>query len=199
MSLSVESVRASLAKVQVADLQMSLMDAGMLKDIQVQGTDVALEIEFSYPSKSQWAELRSGVLDAVKGLAGVGNVSVSLGQKITAHAVKPGLKPLASVRNMIAVASGKGGVGKSTTTVNLALALAAEGAKVGVLDADIYGPSIPTMMGASGRPESSDGKTMEPLMAHGLQVNSLGFLIDKSQAMIWRGPMATQALEQLLR
>ena len=199
MSLSVESVRASLSKVQVADLQMSLMDAGMLKDIQVQGTDVALEIEFSYPSKSQWAELRSGVLDAVKGLAGVGNVSVSLGQKITAHAVKPGLKPLASVRNMIAVASGKGGVGKSTTTVNLALALAAEGAKVGVLDADIYGPSIPTMMGASGRPESSDGKTMEPLMAHGLQVNSLGFLIDKSQAMIWRGPMATQALEQLLR
>ncbi|MDA1186430.1 MAG: iron-sulfur cluster carrier protein ApbC [Burkholderiaceae bacterium] len=199
VSLSVESVRASLSKVQVADLQMSLMDAGMLKDIQVQGTDVALEIEFSYPSKSQWAELRSGVLDAVKGLAGVGNVSVSLGQKITAHAVKPGLKPLASVRNMIAVASGKGGVGKSTTTVNLALALAAEGAKVGVLDADIYGPSIPTMMGASGRPESSDGKTMEPLMAHGLQVNSLGFLIDKSQAMIWRGPMATQALEQLLR
>jgi ATP-binding protein involved in chromosome partitioning len=97
------------------------------------------------------------------------------------------------------VASGKGGVGKSTTTVNLALALAAEGAKVGVLDADIYGPSIPTMMGASGRPESSDGKTMEPLMAHGLQVNSLGFLVDKSQAMIWRGPMATQALEQLLR
>ncbi|MGA0809683.1 MAG: iron-sulfur cluster carrier protein ApbC [Burkholderiaceae bacterium] len=199
MSLSVETVQASLAKVQVADLQMSLLDAGMVKDIQVQGTDVAIDIEFSYPSKSQWAELRSAVLEAVKSLGSSGNVSVSIGQKIIAHAVKPGLKPLASVRNMIAVASGKGGVGKSTTTVNLALALAAEGAKVGVLDADIYGPSIPTMMGASGRPESTDGKTMEPLMAHGLQVNSLGFLIDKSQAMIWRGPMATQALEQLLR
>ncbi len=199
MSLSLETIRASLAQLQVADLRMSLVDAGMVKDIRVQGADVSVDIAFSYPSKSQWDDLRAEVLSLLRNLEGVGNVNVSIGQAIVAHAVKPGLKPLASVRNIIAVASGKGGVGKSTTTVNLALALAAEGAKVGVLDADIYGPSLPTMMGASGRPESTDGKTMEPLMAHGLQVNSLGFLIDKSQAMIWRGPMATQALEQLLR
>jgi ATP-binding protein involved in chromosome partitioning len=97
------------------------------------------------------------------------------------------------VKNIVAVASGKGGVGKSTTTVNLALALAAEGAKVGILDADIYGPSQPMMMGIEGRPESVDGQTMEPLENYGLQVMSIGFLVDKDEAMIWRGPMATQA------
>jgi len=103
------------------------------------------------------------------------------------------------VKNIVAVASGKGGVGKSTTTANLALALAAEGASVGILDADIYGPSQPMMMGIEGRPESRDGKTMEPLENHGVQVMSIGFLVDPDQAMIWRGPMATQALDQLLR
>lgn len=103
------------------------------------------------------------------------------------------------MKNIIAVASGKGGVGKSTTAANLALALAAEGAAVGLLDADIYGPSQPMMLGIEGRPESEDGKTMEPLENHGVQVMSIGFLIDPDEAMIWRGPMATQALEQLLR
>jgi ATP-binding protein involved in chromosome partitioning len=119
--------------------------------------------------------------------------------KITAHAVQRGVQLLPQVKNIIAVASGKGGVGKSTTAVNLALALAAEGAKVGILDADIYGPSQPMMMGVEGRPESADGQTMEPLENYGVQVISIGFLIDKDEAMIWRGPMATQALEQLLR
>jgi ATP-binding protein involved in chromosome partitioning len=113
--------------------------------------------------------------------------------------VQRGVKLIPNVKNIIAVASGKGGVGKSTTTVNLALALAAEGATVGVLDADIYGPSIPTMLGVVGRPESLDGQTIEPMMGHGLQTNSIGFLIDKDQAMVWRGPMVTQALDQLLR
>ena len=110
-----------------------------------------------------------------------------------------GVQLLPNVKNIIAVASGKGGVGKSTTAVNLALALAAEGATVGILDADIYGPSQPMMMGVEGRPESADGKTMEPLVNHGVQVISIGFLVDRDEAMIWRGPMATQALEQLLR
>jgi ATP-binding protein involved in chromosome partitioning len=130
---------------------------------------------------------------------GVGNVSVNVGWKIVSHAVQRGVPLLPRVKNVIAVASGKGGVGKSTTAVNLALALSAEGARVGLLDADIYGPSLPMMMGIQGRPESADGKTMEPLENHGVQVMSIGFLVDDDQAMIWRGPMATQALDQLLR
>ena len=114
------------------------------------------------------------------------------------HSVQKNLKPLRNIKNVIAVASGKGGVGKSTTAVNLALALAAEGAKVGILDADIYGPSQPSMLGISGQPESKDGKTLEPMESYGLQAMSIGFLIDKETPMIWRGPMVTQALEQLL-
>jgi ATP-binding protein involved in chromosome partitioning len=129
----------------------------------------------------------------------VANVSVNITTKITAHAVQRGVALLPGVKNVVAVASGKGGVGKSTTAVNIALALAAEGAKVGLLDADIYGPSLPMMMGIEGRPDSDDGKTMEPMENYGLQVMSIGFLVDKDEAMIWRGPMATQALEQLLR
>jgi ATP-binding protein involved in chromosome partitioning len=126
-------------------------------------------------------------------------VSANVYQKIVAHAVQRGVKTLPQVRNIIAVASGKGGVGKSTTAVNLALALAAEGASVGLLDADIYGPSQPAMLGITGRPESADGKTMEPLIGHGLQASSIGFMIDPDTPMVWRGPMVTQALEQLLR
>lgn len=118
--------------------------------------------------------------------------------RLPAHAVQPGLSPLANVRNLVAVASGKGGVGKSTTAVNLALALAQDGWRVGVLDADIYGPSIPTMLGLSGRPDSPDGKTIEPMRAHGLQAMSIGLLVDADTPMIWRGPMATSALTQLL-
>jgi len=136
---------------------------------------------------------------AAKSVAGVSNVSINMSSKIVAHAVQRGVQLLPQVKNIVAVASGKGGVGKSTTAVNLALALAAEGASVGILDADIYGPSQPMMMGIEGRPESADGQTMEPLENFGVQVMSIGFLVDPDEAMIWRGPMATQALEQLLR
>jgi ATP-binding protein involved in chromosome partitioning len=129
----------------------------------------------------------------------VENVSVNVFTKVMAHSVQRGVQLLPRVKNIVAVASGKGGVGKSTTAVNLALALAAEGASVGLLDADIYGPSIPMMMGVDGRPESDDGKTMDPLENYGVQVMSIGFLVAQDEAMIWRGPMATQALEQLLR
>jgi ATP-binding protein involved in chromosome partitioning len=132
-------------------------------------------------------------------VSGVGNVSVNIYTKVTAHSVQRGVQLLPKVKNIVGVASGKGGVGKSTTAVNLALALAAEGASVGILDADIYGPSIPMMMGVDGRPESDDGKTMDPLENYGVQVMSIGFLVAQDEAMIWRGPMATQALEQLLR
>jgi ATP-binding protein involved in chromosome partitioning len=170
-----------------------------LKNLQVSGGDVAFDVELGYPAKSQIPALRRALIAAAKGVAGVENVSANVTQKIVAHAAQRGVALLPQVKNIIAVASGKGGVGKSTTAVNLALALAAEGASVGLLDADIYGPSQPMMMGIEGRPESSDGQTMEPLENHGVQVMSIGFLVDKDEAMIWRGPMATQALEQLLR
>jgi ATP-binding protein involved in chromosome partitioning len=137
------------------------------------------------------------VIDALKG-AGAGNVSANVTMKIVAHAVQRGLKVMPSVKNIVAVASGKGGVGKSTVAANLALALAAEGSRVGVLDADIYGPSQPTMLGISGKPESIDGQSIEPMENYSLQVSSIGFLIDADQPMVWRGPMVTQALQQLL-
>jgi ATP-binding protein involved in chromosome partitioning len=143
--------------------------------------------------------LRKALVTAARGVPGVANVSVNLSSKVVAHAVQRGVQLLAKVKNIVAVASAKGGVGKSTTAVNLALALAAEGAKVGILDADIYGPSQPMMMGINGRPQSDDGKTMDAMQNYGVQVMSIGFLIDADNPMIWRGPMVTQALEQLLR
>ena len=170
-----------------------------LKNLRIEDGDVTFDIELGYPAKSQIAPLRKSLIAAARGVPGVQNVSANLATKITAHSVQRGVQLLPKVKNIVAVASGKGGVGKSTTAVNLALALAAEGAAVGILDADIYGPSQPMMMGIEGRPESADGKTMEPLENFGVQVMSIGFLVDPSDPMIWRGPMATQALEQLLR
>ncbi len=170
-----------------------------LKNLKVEGGDISFDVELGYPGKSQMPALREALIAAARTLPGVGQVSVNISSKIAAHAVQRGVQLLPSVKNIIAVASGKGGVCKSTTTANLALALAAEGASVGILDADIYGPSQPMMMGLIGQPESADGKTMEPLENYGVQVISIGFLVDADQAMIWRGPMATQALEQLLR
>jgi ATP-binding protein involved in chromosome partitioning len=170
-----------------------------VKNLRIDGGDVAFDVELGYPAKSQIPALRKALVAAARTLPGVENVSANLATKITAHAVQRGVQLLPKVKNIVAVASGKGGVGKSTTAVNLALALAAEGATVGILDADIYGPSQPMMMGIEGRPESADGKTMEPMENYGVQVMSIGFLVDADNPMIWRGPMATQALEQLLR
>ncbi len=169
-----------------------------IKNLRIEEGDVSLQLEMGYPAKSQHAAFRKALIAAARTVSGVANVSVEIVTKVTSHAVQRGVQLLPRVKNVIAVASGKGGVGKSTTTVNLALALAAEGASVGILDADIYGPSQPMMMGLSGRPESEDGKTIEPLENYGVQVMSIGFLIEPDQAMIWRGPMATQALDQLL-
>ena len=169
-----------------------------LRNLRIDGDDVAFDVELGYPAKSQLPALRKALIAAARTVPGVDNVSVNLTMKIVSHAVQRGVQLLPKVKNIIAVASGKGGVGKSTTTVNLALALAAEGASVGILDADIYGPSQPMMMGIQGRPDSADGKTIEPMENHGVQVMSIGFLVEPDQAMIWRGPMATQALDQLL-
>jgi ATP-binding protein involved in chromosome partitioning len=170
-----------------------------VRNVRIEGGDIAFDVELGYPAKSQIPTLRKALIAAVRTLPNIANVSVNLATKVTPHAVQRGVQLLPKVKNIVAVASGKGGVGKSTTAVNLALALAAEGAKVGILDADIYGPSQPMMMGIEGRPESSDGKTMEPMENYGVQVMSIGFLVEQDNPMIWRGPMATQALEQLLR
>jgi ATP-binding protein involved in chromosome partitioning len=169
-----------------------------VKNIKIEGNDVSLDIVLGYPARSVIESIRKQVMAKLKTVEGIGNVSVNCFSKIVSHSVQRGVKLVPGVKNIIAVASGKGGVGKSTTAVNLALALAAEGATVGMLDADIYGPSQPTMLGITGRPESRDGKTMEPMEGHGIQAMSVGFLIDVETPMVWRGPMVTQALEQLL-
>lgn len=194
-----EQLLAALQTVMDPNTGKDFVSTKALKNLQITDGDVSFDVVLGYPAKSQMPALRKALVQAAKGVAGVGNVSVNLSTQIVPHAVQRGVQLLPKVKNIIAVASGKGGVGKSTTAVNLALALAAEGASVGLLDADIYGPSVPMMMGVEGRPESEDGQTMEPLENYGVQVMSIGFLVAQDEAMIWRGPMATQALEQLLR
>ena len=194
-----DQLLAALAAVTDPNTGSDFVSTKAIRNLQVTGGDVAFDIELGYPAKSQVPALRQALVAAARGVPGVTNVSVNISTKVVAHAVQRGVQLMPNVKNIIAVASGKGGVGKSTTAVNLALALAAEGASVGLLDADIYGPSQPMMMGIEGRPESEDGKTMEPLENYGVEVMSIGFLVNQDEAMIWRGPMATQALEQLLR
>ena len=199
MPIAEADIQARLKGLLDPNTGRDFVSGRSVKKIAVSGADVAVDVVLGYPSKSQHESIRRLVADAVGSIPGVGRVTVSVGQKITSHAVQRGVKLVPGVKNIVAVASGKGGVGKSTTAVNLALALAAEGATVGVLDADIYGPSQPMMLGIGGRPESKDGKTLEPLEAYGLQAMSIGFLIDPDTPMVWRGPMVTQALEQLLK
>ena len=194
-----EQLLAALAGVTDPNTGKDFVSTKAVKNLQLAGGEVSFDVELGYPAKSQVPELRRALVAAAKTVPGIDNVSVNITTKVMAHAVQRGVQLMPNVKNIIAVASGKGGVGKSTTAANLALALAAEGARVGVLDADIYGPSQPMMLGISRRPESEDGKTMEPLENHGVQVMSIGFLVNQDEAMIWRGPMATQALEQLLR
>ena len=196
MSITVEDVKAALSKVIDPNTTKDFVTSKSVRNLKVENGAIALDIELGYPARSQIEPIRAAILAALQPF-GLG-IALNVTSKIIAHTVQRGLKPLPNVKNIIAVASGKGGVGKSTTAVNLALALAAEGATVGVLDADIYGPSQPMMLGVSGRPMSNDGKTMEPMEGHGIQVSSIGFLIDPDEPMVWRGPMVTQALQQLL-
>lgn len=198
MSITVEEIKAALLQVIDPNTGKDLIRGKEARNIRVEGPRVLLDVELGYPAASQIAAIRQLVEEALGKLPGVTGVEANVYFKIVAHAVQRGIKLKSNVKNIIAVASGKGGVGKSTTAVNLALALSAEGARVGILDADIYGPSQPMMMGISGQPETKDGKTMEPLENHGLQVSSIGFMIDPDEPMVWRGPIVTQALQQLL-
>jgi ATP-binding protein involved in chromosome partitioning len=200
MTISEAALTTALATVLDPHTGQPYVAGRQLRNLRV-GADgaVAFDIELGYPARSQFAAVRDALAAVARSVDGVTAVTVGVGSKVTAHQVQRGVALLPGVANIIAVSSGKGGVGKSTTAVNLALALSAEGARVGLLDADIYGPSLPLMMGLEGRPESEDGKTMKPLENHGVKVMSIGFLVDAEQAVVWRGPMATQALDQLLR
>lgn len=199
MTLSVEHVAQALATIIDPNTDKDLTSSRSARNIRVEDGEVAVDIELGYPARSQIDPIRKQVIATLRALDGVKNVSANVYQKIVAHTVQRGVKIMPNVKNIIAIASGKGGVGKSTTAVNLALALSAEGASVGMLDADIYGPSQPTMLGITGRPETLDGKSLEPMEGHGIQASSIGFMIDPDTPMVWRGPMVTQALEQLLR
>ncbi len=195
-----DQLLAALATVVDPNTGKDFVSTRSLKNLAIDGSCATFEIVLGYPAKSEHRALKQMLIAAAISVSGIDSASVTFTTQVVAHAAQRGVALLPQVKNIIAVASGKGGVGKSTTAANLALALAAEGATVGLLDADIYGPSQPMMMGLVGqRPESEDGKTMEPLTNHGVEVISIGFLVEPDQAMIWRGPMATQALEQLLR
>ena len=198
MSITENDVKTALSEVIDPNTQKDFVTTKSVKNIKIEGEQVSFELELGYPAASQVEMLRGMAAAAVLELPGVEGVAIRAYSKIVSHTVQRGMKVMPNVKNIIAVASGKGGVGKSTTAVNLALALSAEGASVGILDADIYGPSQPMMLGVSGRPLSHDNKTMEPLENHGVQVSSVGFMIDPDEPMVWRGPMASGALQQLL-
>jgi ATP-binding protein involved in chromosome partitioning len=199
MAITEADIQARLRTLTDPVTGKDFVSGKAVKKVHVDRGDIVVDIQLGYPAKTQHEALRKLIVDALAALPGAGRVTINMSQKVTSHSVQRGVKLVPGVKNIIAIASGKGGVGKSTTAVNLALALAAEGAQVGVLDADIYGPSQPMMLGIAGRPESRDGKTLEPLEAYGLQAMSIGFLIDVDTPMVWRGPMVTQALEQLLK
>ena len=199
MSELQQQVENTLSGIIDPHLDRDLVKSKAVKDITVEGGKASIEIVLGYPARGYLEGLSEEVKQAVEAIDGVDSCEVNASFKIVEHKVQKNLDLVPGVKNIIAIASGKGGVGKSTTAVNIALALSAEGARVGVLDADIYGPSQPRMLGIVGRPDSPDGKTLEPMKSYDLQAMSIGFLIEEDTPMIWRGPMVTQALEQLLK
>ncbi|GAB4351542.1 MAG: iron-sulfur cluster carrier protein ApbC [Gammaproteobacteria bacterium] len=197
--VSREQVEEALKSYIDPNTGKDLLETRSVKGIEIDGDKATINVELGYPAAGFQQEMSATVAEQVKkAIPELESVDVNVTHKIISHAVQKGVTPLPNVKNIIAVASGKGGVGKSTVSVNLALALKAEGAKVGILDADIYGPSQPRMLGIKGQPSSKDGKSLEPMVSYGVETMSIGFLIEEETPMIWRGPMVTQALEQLL-
>ncbi len=195
-----DQVKEALKQVIDPNTDSDPVSSKNVKKIDIDGDKVNIDLELGYPAKSWQDKFAAQLKEKVEALDGVSEASVNISSRIVSHSVQQGVQPIEGVKNIIAVASGKGGVGKSTVAANLALALSAEGAKVGMLDADIYGPSQPRMLGVSGaKPESKDGRSLEPINSYHLQIMSIGFLVDEDTPMIWRGPMVTQALEQLLK
>lgn len=192
-------IESTLSKIDDPHTGTSLTADKKIKGVSVKNGTVRVDVALGYPAKSWHETLGAAIKHEVAGISGVSQVDVEFSNKIFSHTVQDGVSPISGIKNMIAVGSGKGGVGKSTVSVNLALALSAEGARVGILDADIYGPSQPRMLGVTGKAQTKDGKTMQPVYSYHLQAMSIGFLIDEESPMIWRGPMVTQALEQLLK
>jgi len=198
VSISEQQIQSILKQVIDPVTGKDFVSTGAVQAVQIDGSHVSLGIKLAYPANGVKEEIRQSIVTALQNEPNVDNVNVNVTSQIVPHGVQGNVKLIPGVKNIIAVASGKGGVGKSATAVNLALALAAEGANVGILDADIYGPSQPQMLGITQQPESLDGKSMEPVIAHGIQAMSIGLLIDVETPMVWRGPMVTQALQQLL-
>jgi ATP-binding protein involved in chromosome partitioning len=193
-----EHIEDVLSKVQDPHLQQDLVSAKMVRDVNIDGGRVQLQLEMGYPANGYHEKMTDIIKSKLGSLDGIADIDIIIDTKIISHSVQKGVQLIPNIKNIIAIASGKGGVGKSTTAINLALALQKEGANVGILDADIYGPSQPRMLGCRGKPESIDGKTMEPMVSYGMQSMSIGYLIEEDNPMIWRGPMVTSALEQLL-
>ena len=192
-----ESVMAMLAEINDENSGRDLVSAGTIREVGIHEDSVSVDIRLGYHLADEGAKLAADIKTRLESDTDIDAAGVNINCKVVPHKVQEDLKPLESIANIIAVGSGKGGVGKSTTAVNLALALQREGARVGLLDADIYGPSIPSMLGVKGQP-STDGEHIIPKEAHGLKVMSIGFLVEEETAMIWRGPMVTSALQQLL-
>ena len=200
MSISEEYISNLLVSSDLSSkLYEDAITRGMIGPVNIDNDILSFTITYGYPLGNRISHIKQTIKDHILLLDTVRSVKININVSIESHAVQAGNQLIPGVKNIIAVASGKGGVGKSTTTVNLALAVSSLGARVGILDADIYGPSIPLMLGISDKPESPDGKKIMPMIGHGLQSNSIGFLIPRDEAMVWRGPMVTQALEQLLR
>ncbi len=196
--LSREQIETKLKEYIDPFMGKDLIVTKCVRNVMIEGDQVVVDVVLGFPAESYREELAAKLKELVESIDGVAKARINVSFAIQAHSVQKGVKTISGIKNIIAVASGKGGVGKSTTATNMALALSVEGANVGVLDADIYGPSQPRMLGITGKPESKDGRRLEPLVSYHIQTMSIGFLVDEETPMIWRGPMVTQALQQLL-